>query len=383
MTADMHAPVRRRRSGLLRLASVATVAGLTLGATALSSSASTSAKKSSGSGASGVTGVPSSAIPKGSTPNLKGLSVTIEDQGSPDPSRITDYNVIRLLKTWGAHARLIWAPSQQVATSSLLNGSADALFSTIPNQLPSVVSGFNIRIFGVNNPRLDYVLMSTGGITSLKQLKGKNFGVLTGGPGDITYVLAQQALQSVGMSIKDVNLIQTGGQTVRESALASGRIQATVVGHYGLYVLRSVHPHVLYDFTSKDPQLYNDFIWASPTWLKHNAKMAVAIDLAELDTYKWFNDPRNRNAVLVEMAEDSPGATMQSASTLYGLYRKYGVLAPGTAVSSKILLAQEKFYVKSGTLSSSVPLSRWAMPGYDVAALQVYDRTNGSSTSNG
>ena len=382
MTPNFHAPIRwRHRPNAIRfLASFAAVAALTIGATALSASAATGVVKKS-SGTIHVPGVPKGAIPSGKTPNLHGLSVTIEDQGSPDPSRITDYEVVHLLKSWGANAKLIFAPSQQVATSSLLSGAANVLFSTIPNQLPTVVSGFNIRIFGINNPRLDYALLGTGSITSIAQLKGQNIGVLTGGPGDITWVLTKQALESVGLSLSDINLVKTGGQTVREAALASGRVQATVVGHNGLYVLRTLSPHILYDFTVKDPTLNNDFLWASPSWITQHAKMAVAINLAELDTYQWFNNPKNENAVLVTMVGDSPGATMSSARSIYNLYRKYGVLAAGSALSTKALLAQQSFYQSAGTLTTALPLSSWALPVYDEAALQVYNRNNGITSS--
>ncbi len=306
------------------------------------------------------------------------MSITIEDQGTPDPTRITDYNVVKLLKSWGANAQLVWAPSEQVASSALLRGSAQVLFSTIPNQLPTVQTGFDIRAFGVNNPRLDYALVSVGNITKLSQLKGKAVGVLTGGAGDISYVLPDQALKSAGISMNQVNVVKTGGQSTRIAALASGRIQASAVAHLALFELASLHPHVLYDFTAQDTSLYNDFLWAKPQWLQANPKLAVAVNLAELDTYQWFNNPANKTAVLNEMVNDSPGAKMSSAEELYNLYIKYKVLAPGAAVSNSLLTAQEQFYYGFGTLTSKVPLSQWADASYDQAALAAYNKANGS-----
>lgn len=379
-TDPMARPAQPRHRAVLAVAAAAILGSAIAGCSSSPSSSSgntTSGTSTSGAGSSSANTL-ANAVPANGIPDLKGMSITIEDQGSPDPTRITDYNVVRLLNSWGAKANLIWAPSEQIASSALLRGSAQVLFSTIPNQLPTVQTGFDIRAFGVNNPRLDYVLMSVGNITSISQLKGKTIGVLTGGPGDISYVLPEQALQSAGLSMSDVHVAATGGQSVRIAALASGRIQASAVEHLALYQLASLHPHILYDFTAKDTSLYNDFLWAKPSWLQANPKLAVAVNLAELDTYKWFNNPANKTAVLNEMVNDSPGAKMSQAEQLYNLYVKYQVLAPGAAISNSLMTAQENFYYGFHTLTSMVPLSNWANSAYDQAALAAYNKASGS-----
>jgi hypothetical protein len=346
-------------------------------AAALAGCASNSAGPS-GQGSSLPASVPSSAIPANGTPDLHGLSVTIADQGSPDPSRILSYHMVSLLDSWGASAHVLWAQSEQIASSAIQRGSAQILMGTIPNQLPPVESGFNVKVFGVNEPRVDYAFVTSRSITSISQLRGKSVGVLTGGPGDISYVLAAQALKSAGLSVADVHMIKTGGQTARIAALASGLIQASVVGHESIYQLKSQGVHNLFDFTVKDKQLYNDLMWASPSWLKANPKLAVAVDLAALDSYKWFMNPANASAAVTEGVKNSQGASVSDTTVLYNLLRQYDVFNPGTVLTTPQLTAQQNYYLSTGTLTKKMPLSSWSTTIYDAAALKAYNASSSS-----
>lgn len=289
-----------------------------------------------------------------------------------------NFHMLSLLKQWGANANFVWASSQQIAASEIQKGAAQVTMGTIPNQLPAVESGLNLVAFGLDEPRVDYAFVTTSGITSISQLKGKSVGVLTGGADDISYVLAVQALQAGGLTASDVHIIKTGGQTARIAALASGLVQASVVGHLALYKLQSQNVHNLYDYSTKDPTFLNDLLWASPSWLKANPKMAVAIDLAMLDTYKWFADPANASAAVTEGVQNSPGASAADATYLYNLLRQDDVLTPGAIITDSGLTAQQNFYVSQGTLTSSAPVTNWSTTIYDAAALKAYQ---GSSSS--
>jgi ABC-type nitrate/sulfonate/bicarbonate transport system substrate-binding protein len=323
-----------------------------------------------------VTGVPASAIPSNGHPDLKGMSITFADQGSPDPSRILNYHIVGLLKSWGANAKMDWTQSEQIASAAISSGQAQVIMGTIPNQLPAVESGFNVKAFGIDEPRVDYAFVTSHAITSISQLRGMSVGVLTGGSGDISYVLAVQALAVGGLKIADVHMVKTGGQTARISALASGLIQASVVGHESLYELKSLGVHNLFDFTTKDKQLYNDLLWAPPAWLKANPKMAVAIDLAALDSYKWFENKANAQAAINQGMANSQGATLTTTTVLYNLLRGADVYNPGTTITKAGLTYQQDYYVKAGTLPSAEPIADWSTTIYDAAALQAYNASS-------
>jgi ABC-type nitrate/sulfonate/bicarbonate transport system substrate-binding protein len=310
------------------------------------------------------------------TPNLHGLSITFADQGTPDPSRILSYHMVSLLDSWGANAHVLWAQSEQIASSAMQRGTAQVLMGTIPNQLPTVENGFNVVAFGLNEPHVDYAFVTTRDITSISQLKGKSVGVLTGGAGDISYVLAAQALKSGGLNVADVHIVKTGGQTARIAALASGLVQASVVGHESIYQLKSQGVHNLFDLTAKDPQLYNDLLWAQPSWLKANPKLAVAVNLAALDTYKWFTNPANAAAAVAEGVKNSQGATPAGATELYNVLRSNNVYQPGSVLTAAQLTSQQNYYLGTGTLTKSVPISSWSTTIYDAAALKAYQASS-------
>lgn len=316
-------------------------------------------------------GLPASAIPTSTHPDLHGMSVAISDQGSPSVDRILVYHITSLLRSWGAGARVDWASSQQIASSAILKGSDQVYASTIADALPSVQHGFNVVAFGLNEPKLDYVLIVNSHITSIKQLKGQSVGVLTGSPDDITWVLLKQALQSSGLDIPDVNLVTIGGQVSRVDALVSGRVAATVVSHQYLQRLAPSGFHSLADFAQRDPNVYNDIFWAPPDWLKANPKLAVAFNMAALDTYRAMDDLKTRPALIAEDVANSPGATTAQAQALFDVYVKYDMFPPNAVMTQAALTSQEKMYYNYHTIDSAPPISKWAVTKYDEAALKV------------
>jgi ABC-type nitrate/sulfonate/bicarbonate transport system substrate-binding protein len=316
-------------------------------------------------------GLPASAIPTSTHPDLHGMSVSIADQGAPTPDRIMLFHVTSLLNSWGANAKVDWAASQQIAASAILRGSDQVYTSTLANTLPSLASGFNVVVFGINQPRLDYVLLVKSSITSLSQLKGQNVGVLTGGPDDITYVLVKQSLLSVKLDIPDVHLVTIGGQTARVAALVSGRISATVVGHQYLQKLASSGFHSLDDYAVRDPNIYNDLFWAPPSWLQANPELAIAFNMAALDTYRALDDPNTRQALEAEGAADSPGATTDQAKALYDIYVQYNMFPPNAVITTDALTSQEELLFNYHNIDTKPPVANWAVTKYDQAALAV------------
>lgn len=321
-------------------------------------------------------GLPASAIPQTTHPNLQGASVTISDQGSPAVDRITEYHIVKLLRSWGADATIAWAQSQQIAASAIIKGSAQVYTSTIADALPSVQHGLNVVAFGLDQPKLDYVLIVNSRIKSVQQLKGQPVAVLTGAADDITYVLLKQSLQSVGLDIPDVNLVTVGGQVSRVDALVSGRVMATVVSHQYLQKLTPSGFHSLDDYAQRDADMYNDVFWAPPNWLKANPKLAVAFNMAALDTYRAMDDAKGRADLITEAVADTPGATAKDAQALYDVYVKYNMYPPNAIMTTAALTSQEKLYYQYHTIDSSPPVTNWANTKYNEAALNVVGKVS-------
>lgn len=308
-------------------------------------------------------------------PDLTGMTINIANQGTPDIGRLNSFHVVSLLKSWGANASLFWASSPGIASSVMLSGKDQVLISTIPNLLPGVINGLHLLAFGLHTPRVDYALVSTKSYPSIQQLKGKTVGVYAGSPSDITWVLLNQALTASGMKLSDVNVVKAGGQSARTSQLAAGSLAATVVSHQALITLQSQGVNNVYDFSAKDPNLYNSVLWASPTWLKSNQKLATAVVLAELETDQWMNDPANQQAQVAEDLSNVPGSSAASVKPLLDVYQKYQLFAGTPILTSSALQTQVDNYFKLGTIPSNPPLSQWSTTTYGKAALAVLNGT--------
>lgn len=370
--AEPRSIISRLRAGQLLAGAVLVVAVAACGTSGSSSNAAATPKASSSLAPASSSGsLPASDIPSSAHPDLSGMSITIANQGSPSVGRISTYNLIKILRSWGANAHLMWASSPQIASSSILRGSAQVLISTIPNLLPGVENGFGVKAFGLASPRLDYAMVGAKGITSLAQLKGKTVGVYNGSPSDITWVLMAQALQHAGLTTSDVHVVVAGTQGHRIDALAAGRIQASPLSHLALIQLRSQGVHDLYDFTTQDTNLYNAVLWATPSWLAANPKMAVAVDMAELESFRQLDNPAQQQALVQEDLQNTPGGKASAALALLKMYQKYDLFPPNAILTSAALKAQEQVYFQAHTITKDWALSRWATLRYDRAALQV------------
>lgn len=316
-------------------------------------------------------GLPDSAIPQTTHPDLHGTTVAISDQGAPSVQRIMFYHVVKLLRSWGSDAKVDFQPSQQVASSAILKGDDQVYSSTIADALPSVQHGFPVVAFGLNQPKLDYVLLVSSKVKSIQDLKGQSIGVLTGAPDDITYVLLKQSLQSVGLDIPNVDLVTVGGQVQRIDALVSGRIAATIASHQYLQQLTAQGFRSLEDYAQKDPNVYNDLFWAPPSWLKSHPKLAVAFDMAALDTYRAMDNPKTRADLITEAVNNSPGAKTSDAQALFDIYVKYDMFPPNAIMTKSALTSNEQLYYNSHTIDTKPAVSDWAITKYDEAALKV------------
>ena len=89
----------------------------------------------------------------------------------------------------------------------------------------NVISG---KIIGVLDDTAGYEVLATNGISDVKGLKGKIFGISSYNGGDQYW--AQGVLGKSGLTPDDVTWLPVGVPTARVAALTTGKIDATVIG---------------------------------------------------------------------------------------------------------------------------------------------------------
>ena len=129
-----------------------------------------------------------------------------------------------LFNKYGLEVEPIFLRGGQIATQALAGG--DPPIVNIGTVVQANLTGYNLVLVAAVENQYDQIVFARPGITSLEQLKGKNFGI--SGFGAATHYAALILLKHLKLEpIKDVALIPGGPDAERFAALIAGKIDAT------------------------------------------------------------------------------------------------------------------------------------------------------------
>jgi NitT/TauT family transport system substrate-binding protein len=140
--------------------------------------------------------------------------------------------------------QMIELPWSSAVMRALGNGAADVAVVTLDGVLRMRESGQQLRVLmALDESTGADAVMAPPEVTKVLELKGKRVGVDVRGVG--SYLLLT-ALESAGMSINDIHLVQLI-QREMESALETGEVDAVVASEPWLPGLRSKGLHSVFD----------------------------------------------------------------------------------------------------------------------------------------
>ena len=302
-------------------------------------------------------------------PNLSGKKLTIVVNGDLEQSKIDLAHAYDLLRQWGLNLTVDYGGTSQVVMSAMVSGEAQVLEFSVQGALSSVDNGVNLQAFALAQPRQDYALIGRPGIKTLADLKGKSIGVLdTVG---LNGVQATLALESAGMTQKDVTIVQAGGQGTRVSAMVAGRIDSTMVGFSNYLQLKSQGYNLLYSYTKSQPNLWDDVLWATPQWLSQNPDLAVAINEAVLESFRWFDNPANKQAYVDASTSAVKGLDASVAAQMYDVYTQNDMYPPNSILTDSGMQFNQTAYFNAKSLPKELPISQICNTTYAQQALQA------------
>jgi NitT/TauT family transport system substrate-binding protein len=132
-------------------------------------------------------------------------------------------------KRYGIDVELIYLDGGTRAVSSLVGGSTQFVFGSDILVTTANIQGANLLRLGVTTNTLGYALVTSPGVQSVKDLKGKVLGITMGR--DAAYARLAKILSDNGVDPKnDVKLLPIGGgPSGRVAALQAGRIHGTML----------------------------------------------------------------------------------------------------------------------------------------------------------
>lgn len=158
------------------------------------------------------------------------------------------------------------------------------------------------QFIGAVGNRLDYILAAHPSIKRPEDLKGKRIGVSQ--LGSSTDFIARLAARRLGLiPDKDVQIVGTGGQGDRWTALASGQIQATVLQSPFTLKARKAHYPIFLDFSKED----FEYTIAGPVTTRsfiHAERETVMNFMRGLaDGMDFYRDEKNKDRVIKYLGE--------------------------------------------------------------------------------
>lgn len=338
---------------------VIVAAGLVVLAATAGCSSPSGGTTADGSG-SQTAGATAGAVSAGS---IAGKRLILMAQGDAQANRVVEHHAFELLKKQGVDAEIKYnAGATNIAIAQLQSGAIDVYSEALSGAVGAVAAGIPLVDFALSEPRQDYVFLAKQGINSLSDLKGKNIGVqdTTG----VNYAQALLVLDKAGLSVKDVSIVPTGGQSVRLPALVAGRVDATMLGHSAAITLQGKGFVTLFDYTKEAANLYDDNFFATRKWLDSNGELAVAINKALLDSFVWFNDPTKSDEIVSEALTIEPKADKAALVSLFEQLRKADAYPVGATLDKSALASQQDLYVKAGAAKKAVPVDQWVDTSY-------------------
>ncbi len=289
---------------------------------------------------------------------IKGQRFKILVASSPTPNKVVEQHVVDILKKEGVDASLDFTEAQSsVQLAEVKQGKVDGFAEATAGAISAISQGIPLVDFGLLQPRQDYVFLARPGINSLADLKGKKIGVIdTVG---VNWAQALIVLKAAGLSVGDVHMVTAGGQSSRLSAMVSGRIDATMLSHSGQIELEPKGYKVLYDYTKQSPELYDDNLFAMKSWLDTHHALALEVNKAILESFKWFDDPANADAVLKRALEIAPGSDEAATKQLLDTLRSTDAYPPGTILDTSVISKEEDLFLNAKAIDKSVPPAQW------------------------
>lgn len=204
----------------------------------------------------------------------------------------------------GLDVEIITANSTSNGLQGVLSGSIDFYFGG-PEALSANAEDPNSDltiVCGVGNSSA-FVVVATPDITSVEQLRGKLFGVSA--LGSISTVTAQQAFETHGLGVNDIQPVVVGGSATRWAALQAGNIQVTTMSEPLVTAARDAGFSIL-GYTDTDlgaPKMMTGTITGKGSWLEENRDVTVRFLRAYMRTVAAFYDPARRAEIAPFVAE--------------------------------------------------------------------------------
>jgi len=250
-------------------------------------------------------------LPRGLSAQLTTVRIAFNGFGGVAPLYLG--NDAGIFKQQGLNLEMVFIPGGSLSLQALIGRSLDLLLTGGPPVANAYLQGAKIRIIGGVTNLLPYTFVVATGLRTAEQVKGKKIGISRFGSN--TDYVVRLALEQLGLSAAQVQIIQVGGSQARLVALKSGAIQATVLSPEEAMVAQKMGFSVLLDFIEKGIEFPHVNVVARDDYLETQAQTVRTFMRTYVESVRYYKT--HRGEAIKKIMELSKLPERQMAETVY------------------------------------------------------------------
>jgi ABC-type nitrate/sulfonate/bicarbonate transport system substrate-binding protein len=250
-------------------------------------------------------------LPRGLSAQLTTVRIAFNGFGGVAPLYLG--NDAGIFKQQGLNLEMVFIPGGSLSLQALIGRSLDLLLTGGPPVANAYLQGAKIKIIGGVTNLLPYTFVVATGLRTAEQVKGKKIGISRFGSN--TDYVVRLALDQLGLSAAQVQIIQVGGSQARLVALKSGAIQATVLSPEEAIVAQKMGFSVLLDFIEKGIEFPHVNVVARDDYLETQAQTVRTFMRTYVESVRYYKT--HRGEAIKKIMELSKLPERQMAETVY------------------------------------------------------------------
>ena len=250
-------------------------------------------------------------LPRGLSAQLTTVRIAFNGFGGIAPLYLG--NDAGIFKQQGLNLEMVFIPGGSLSLQALIGRSLDLLLTGGPPVANAYLQGAKIKIIGGVTNLLPYTFVVATGLRTAEQVKGRKIGISRFGSN--TDYVVRLALDQLGLSAAQVQIIQVGGSQARLVALKSGAIQATVLSPEEAMVAQKMGFSVLLDFIEKGIEFPHVNVVALDDYLETQAQTVRTFMRTYVESVRYYKT--HRGEAIKKIMELSKLPERQMAETVY------------------------------------------------------------------
>jgi len=195
-----------------------------------------------------------------------------------------------LFAKYGLDVQVVYIESGTTLTQAIVSGSVPIGQNGYTSAIAAQLQGADIAVVSGISNKLPFQLVVRKGITNAAGLKGKKIAVSRFGTSSDT--ATTYALRALGLSRKDVVVLQLGGEATRNSAMLSGQIDGAMEQYPRTGELQSKGFSVLVDDTKVAGDYPNSGYVANRAFIKAHPDLVKKFLMGLADGVHQFGQDR-------------------------------------------------------------------------------------------